>query len=207
MNGSHMSMADGSNASLLLHGEVFVIGVQTGFFAVIRDEFHGPAIQVADQRDVLVSLRHRFLVHSQARNDPAPLGLHAAFDRTLQEAPRFVPTDPQETRSSQDIGFEQRIDRVLLEGHRATSSRQRPRQSNLPDAVKQTGDSWNPRPQPSQPRAVIQMSPATNRRMIVQRQNDTAFGAPKPRIASMAKKDIDGLCLGIEVHKVDRPRP
>ena len=43
--------------------------------------------------------------------------------------------------------------------------------------------------------------------MIVQGQNDSAFGATEARIASMLKKDIDSVRFGIEVDSLDGPRP
>jgi hypothetical protein len=39
--------------------------------------------------------------------------------------------------------------------------------------------------------------------MIVQGQNDSAFGAMEARIASMMKKDMDGIRFGIEVDSLD----
>jgi hypothetical protein len=73
--------------------------------------------------------------------------------------------------------------------------------------MQQTGDAWNPRLQARQPRAMIQMPPPTNWDVIVQRQNDTAFGAPKTSIPSVAQKDVDTLGLRMQTNGLDHPGP
>jgi hypothetical protein len=73
--------------------------------------------------------------------------------------------------------------------------------------MKQTGDPRNPRLEPSQPRAVIQMPPPAQRDMIVQGQSGTAFGATESSFGSMAKKNLDAFGFSIKMDTVYHPRP
>jgi len=61
----------------------------TGLFAVIRDEFHGAAIQITDKGDVAMSLCYGFLVNAKARDDATFLRSHArATARSIKPRPR-----------------------------------------------------------------------------------------------------------------------
>jgi hypothetical protein len=87
-----------------------------------------------------VSLGHRLLVHAELGNDALLLGPLPPRDRPSHDVPSLVPTEAEQVGAARDIGLEQHVDGVSLEGDGEPTAGQGPGEVDLSDAVLVTGD-------------------------------------------------------------------
>jgi hypothetical protein len=172
-----------------------IVRVQAGFFAVFCEILDGAAVQVAHHRDVLMPYRNRLFIDADAWNYTSLFRLLTTLDGALHEMPRLVPTELQQPSVAEHVRFQERVDRMPLEGESEPRSRQRPRNHRLPRTVLQTVNTRNARVQPSDAIAMIEVPPTPRRNMVIDRQRHLALRACKHGTRSMLQPDIDFLLL------------
>src|SRR5262249_163853 len=152
-----------------------------------------------------VPLGDRLLVHTQVSDDAAFLGAQAAGDGVFHEMPGLVPTDAQQPGAAQDVGLEQDIDGVPLEGDGEAAARQGPGDGDAADGMVGAGDPRDLGVEPSAKAPVIEMPPAPGGDVIVDRGPATTFGTAEGRVGSMGEPDVDALLVGVEGDGIDPP--
>jgi len=128
----------------LLLGEGQVVGIQAGLLAVVADVFHGGPVQVADQCDVVMSFGHGLFIHAEPGDDAWLLGPLPPRDRPFHDVPGFVPTEAEQPGGAQDVGLEQDINRMPLEGDGGPRAGCRPGDVDLSDAVLSIAGDFDP---------------------------------------------------------------
>ena len=104
-----------------------------------------------------------------------------------------------------DVGLEQHVDGVPLEGDREPGAGQGPRDVDPPDAVGGAIDPWDLRMEPGHAVAVIEVPPAPGGGMVVERGPAAALRAGEGGVATMDEPDVDGALVGIEGDALDPP--
>ena len=122
----------------------------------------------------------------------------AALDRPLHDVPGLVPTDAEQPGAAQDVGLEQHVDGVPLEGGRETGPGQGPRDVAPPDAMDGAIDPGDLRVEPRQAVAVIEMPPTPGGGMVVEWGPAAALRTRERGVATMDELDVDGALLGVE---------
>src|SRR5262249_25054406 len=125
------------------------------------------------------------------RDDTPLLGLLAALDRTLHQVPRFIPTQLQQPRAAENVRFQERVDRVPLEGKTVARFRQRPRNSDTASTMLQAKHRRQARVQPSYEAAVIQVPPTPRRSVIVHGQRQPTFRASERGASAVLQPNMD----------------
>ena len=195
----------GLDASQLPRGEGLIVGVQAGLLAVVGDVLDGGAVQVAHQRDIAVTLGHGLFVDAQVGDDAAFLGVLAAFDRPFHDVPGLIPSNVEQSGPSQDVGFEQHIDGMVLEGDGEPRAGQCPGDTNPPEAMNRTSDSGEVRMNPGPATAVIEVPRGSGGGVIAERRGLAAHRASEGDVPSMGEVEVDSAAVGIENDAVDAP--
>ena len=122
----------------------------------------------------------------------------AALDRPLHDVPGLVPTDAEQPGAAQDVGLEEHIDGVPLEGGGEAGPGQGPRDVAPPDAMDGAIDPGDLRVEPRQAVAVIEMPPTPGGGMVVEWGPAAALRTRERGITTMDELDVDGALLGVE---------
>src|SRR4030042_5928257 len=158
----------GLNCLPLLLRKPLIIAIQTPLLTIISKILHRPRIQVTNQREILVPLSNRLLIHTDPGTRPLPLGQQPSFDRTLHKVPCLVPTDPQNPSRPQDVTLPKHIDGQPLKQQREPGTFLRPRQSHLPYPVLSTVYSGRPGMKVRLKLTTVHMTPCPLRSMVIQ---------------------------------------
>src|SRR5262249_10222276 len=126
-------------------------------------------------------------------------------DGPLHDVPGLVPTDAEQPGAACDIGLEQDIDGVPLEGDREPGAGQGPGDVGTPDAMDGAIDPWDLRAEPRRAVAVIEMPPTPAGGMVVEWGPAAAHRAREESVATMDEPDVDGAFVGIEGGALDPP--
>src|SRR5208337_718967 len=97
------------NAFLLLLGETLKVTIQTRLLPVLRNILYRGGLQITDQRHIGVSFADRLLIDPNPRTNPFLFRHQTPLDRSLQNMPSFVPTDPQNPSDSKDVTLPKNI--------------------------------------------------------------------------------------------------
>jgi hypothetical protein len=152
-----------------------------------------------------MSLGEGFFIHSKERNNPSFLGMQPACHRPFHHMPSFVPTEVQQPRRSEDIGLQESVDRMPLEGKRKPCPRKGPRNLNLPNAMLRAGDPGNPSMEPGKELAMIEVSPTPGGKVIINRPRLAALRASERHPRPMLQGNIETLVLGGQRNLMDPP--
>src|SRR4030043_2004995 len=196
----------GLNPLPLLLRKPLIIAIQTPLLTIIGKILHRPRIQVTNQREILVPLPNRLLIHTDPGTRPLSSGQQPSLDRSLHEAPRLVPTDPQNPSRPQDVTLPKYIDRPPHKQQREPRTLLAPRQPHLPYPMLST---VNPRRAGVKKRlelTTVQMTPRSLRSMVIQRCQDSTFRTGPTDLSQMGRPHIHPLILQIQRHPFHRPR-
>src|SRR5262249_8792089 len=104
-----------------------------------------------------------------------------------------------------DVGLEQHIDGVPLEGEGEPGPGQGPGDMDPPDAVGGAIDPGDLRVQMREAVAVIEVPPTPRGGVVVEGGPAAALRARERGVAPMDEPDVDGALLGVEGDPLDRP--
>src|SRR4030066_1250601 len=197
----------GLNSLPLLLRKPLIIAIQTPLLTIIGKILHRPRIQVTNQREILVPLPNRLLIHTDPGTRPLSSGQQPSLDRSLHEVPRLVPTDPQNPSRPQDVTLPKYIDRQPLKQQREPRTLLGPRQSHLPYPML---SAVNPRGAGMKKRlklATVQMTPRPLRSMVIQGCQGFTFRTGPTDPFRMGYQHIYPLILHIQRHPLHSPRP
>ncbi len=144
--------------------------------AAFRDVLGRAAINVADDRDVVLSTTQRLLVHTDPFDRSGRLASLASRDGAFQDRSRLIPIDPQNLTSALDgLAMPQDVDGQPLKQHREPSTRLGPRNQHLHHAMLRTIHARNSPPQLRYELASVEMPPCPLLGVIVTPQFSIAL--------------------------------
>ena len=172
--------------------------------AAFADVFDRRPLEIADDRVIHVASPKRFFVHPEVAQRAGPTAHLPAPDRTLHQAPGFIPTDAQQpTRAAeraalQDASITSRSINIVK---RARGSAHGTRTCLTPC---RTLHPWDARVQRRFELAGIEVTPSPLLGVIEARQRRRTLATrPRPRV--MLGPEVDALLRLVEYHAGDVP--
>ena len=119
-----------------------------------------------------------------------------ARDRPFHDVPGLVPTDVEQASASQDVGLEQHVDGMPLEGDGEPRAGQCPGDADPPDAMHGASDPGEMGMEPGRAIAMIEVPPAPGGDVIIERGPAAAFRTSEGGVASMGEPEVDAVFPG-----------
>ncbi|MBT9169846.1 MAG: hypothetical protein DDT18_00181 [Actinobacteria bacterium] len=194
------------NAFPLTFRKAPIVGIQTLLLPAISNVLYGGGLKVTHQGQVFMPFGRRLLIYPYMGYHSFPLTLQSSLNRTFQDMPGLIPTDPQNIRRPLDVTFLKKIQGQPLKQQGKLGARFGPRHLNLQNPMLRTIYSRNSSVKISQKLATVQMSPNPFLSMIVKAQLTTTLRTRPAYPFFVVNPDVHSLSPDIQINSTDRPR-
>ena len=172
---------------------------------LLTDVLHRRCIQFANQRHVPMPLGNRLLVDYDQAPGNVSLGGKATINRSTLHASGFIPGEPQQGRSTLDIGGLQDLDDQRLKHDRESGTKLSPRYVDLQFAVFRAIDPRCLGLQKNPELAAVQVAPAPLSGMVKHRQFLLALRTAKTSLGRVNHRHNQLLLGHVHQRVLNRP--